>query len=85
MTTMTATDLARRTNQVFDTLARGETVTITRNNFVLGTIHPPARAVTLREALERLPRMPGDVARRYKADIRKAAGFDAGVRDPWQK
>ena len=57
MTTATATDLARRTNQVLDALARGESVTITRNNTVLGTINPPVRAVTLREAFERLPRM----------------------------
>jgi len=84
MTTVTATDLARRTNQVLDALARGESVTITRNNTVLGTINPPARAVTLRDAFERLPRMSPDVARRYKADIRHA-DFDDEVRDPWQK
>jgi antitoxin (DNA-binding transcriptional repressor) of toxin-antitoxin stability system len=84
MTTVTATDLARRTNQVLDALARGESVTITRNNTVLGTINPPVRAVTLREAFERLPRMSPDVAERYKADIR-IADFDDEVRDPWQK
>jgi len=84
MTTVTATDLARRTNQVLDALARGESVTITRNNTVLGTINPPVRAVTLREAFERLPRMSPDVAERYKADIR-SADFDDEVRDPWQK
>ena len=84
MTTVTATDLARRTNQVLDALARGESVTITRNNTVLGTINPPTRAVTLREAFERLPRMSPDVAARYKADIRNA-DFDDEVRDPWQK
>ena len=84
MTTVTATDLARRTNQVLDALARGESVTITRNNTVLGTINPPARAVKLREAFERLPRMSPDVAGRYKADIR-SADFDDEVRDPWQK
>jgi antitoxin (DNA-binding transcriptional repressor) of toxin-antitoxin stability system len=84
MTTVTATDLARRTNQVLDALARGESVTITRNNTVLGTISPPVRAVTLREAFERLPRMSRDVAERYKADIRNA-DFDEEVRDPWQR
>jgi antitoxin (DNA-binding transcriptional repressor) of toxin-antitoxin stability system len=84
MTTVTATDLARRTNQVLDALARGESVTITRNNTVLGTINPPVRAVTLREAFERLPRMSPDVAERYKADIR-STDFDDEVRDPWQK
>jgi antitoxin (DNA-binding transcriptional repressor) of toxin-antitoxin stability system len=83
MTTVTATDLARRTNQVLDALARGESVTITRNNTVLGTISPPARAVTLREAFERLPKISRDAAERYKADIRDA-GFDDEVRDPWQ-
>lgn len=83
MTTVTATDLARRTNQVLDALARGESVTITRNNTVLGTISPPARAVTLREAFERLPKMSRNTAERYKADIR-VADFDDEVRDPWQ-
>jgi antitoxin (DNA-binding transcriptional repressor) of toxin-antitoxin stability system len=84
MTTVTATDLARRTNQVLDALARGESVTITRNNTVLGTINPPVRAVTVREAFERLPRMSRDVAERYKADIHNT-DFDEEVRDPWQK
>ncbi|WP_213307949.1 type II toxin-antitoxin system Phd/YefM family antitoxin [Paraburkholderia sacchari] len=84
MTNVTATDLARRTNQVLDALARGESVTITRNNTVLGTINPPVRPVTLREAFERLPKMSTDVAGRYKADIRNA-DFDNDVRDPWQK
>jgi antitoxin (DNA-binding transcriptional repressor) of toxin-antitoxin stability system len=84
MTTVTATDLARRTNQVFAILARGEEVTIRRNNTVLGTLSPPARATTLGEALKRLPRMPADVAARYKADIRDAdAGAEVG--DPWQR
>ncbi|QCP49354.1 hypothetical protein FAZ95_09300 [Trinickia violacea] len=58
MATVAATDLAWRTNQVLDALARGESVTITRNNTVLGTINPPVRAVTLREAFERLPFSP---------------------------
>ncbi|MGN6233375.1 MAG: type II toxin-antitoxin system Phd/YefM family antitoxin [Trinickia sp.] len=84
MTTVTATDLARRTNQVLDALARGESITITRNNTVLGTISPPERAVTLRDAFERIPKMPPEVADRYMADIRNA-DFDDEVRDPWQK
>jgi antitoxin (DNA-binding transcriptional repressor) of toxin-antitoxin stability system len=84
VTTVTATDLARRTNQVLDALARGESVTITRNNTVLGTISPPQRAVTLRDAFERIPTMPRDVADRYMTDIRNA-DFDDEVRDPWQK
>ena len=84
MTTVTATDLTRRTNQVLDALARGESVTITRNNAVLGTINPPVRAVTLREAFERLPKISPDVAERYKADIRNA-DFDDEVGDPWQR
>jgi antitoxin (DNA-binding transcriptional repressor) of toxin-antitoxin stability system len=84
MTTVTATDLARRTNQVLDALARGESVTITRNNAVLGTINPPVRAVTLREAFERIPKMSREVADRYMADIRHT-DFDDEVRDPWQK
>ncbi|SAK89475.1 hypothetical protein AWB75_06181 [Caballeronia catudaia] len=84
MATVTATDLARRTNQVLDALARGESVTITRNNTVLGTISPPVRAVMLRDAFERLPRISREAAERYKADIRDA-DFDDEVRDPWQR
>jgi antitoxin (DNA-binding transcriptional repressor) of toxin-antitoxin stability system len=84
MTTVSATDLARRTNQVLDALARGESVTITRNNTVLGTISPPARALTLREAFERLPKISREAAERYKADIRDV-GFDNEVVDPWQR
>jgi antitoxin (DNA-binding transcriptional repressor) of toxin-antitoxin stability system len=75
---------AHRAASVLDALARGESVTITRNNTVLGTINPPARAVTLREAFERIPKMSPDVADRYMADIRHAE-FDDEVRDPWQK
>ncbi|SAL07367.1 hypothetical protein AWB81_08044 [Caballeronia arationis] len=84
MATVTATDLARRTNQVLDALARGESVTITRNSTVLGTISPPVRTVTLRDAFDRLPKISRDAAERYKADIREA-DFDDEVRDPWQR
>ena len=84
MATVTATDLARRTNQVLDALARGESVTITRNSTVLGTISPPVRVITLRDALERLPKISREAAEHYKADIR-SADFDNEVRDPWQR
>jgi len=84
MITVTATDLARRTNQVLDALAQGESVTITGNNTVPGTINPPPRPVTLREAFESLPTMSLGVAGSYKADIRNA-GFDDEMGDPWQK
>ncbi|CAM2163699.1 hypothetical protein PSAC2689_120021 [Paraburkholderia sacchari] len=50
----------------------------------LGTINPPVRACTLREAFERFLRMSADVAGRYKTDIRNA-DFNDEVRDPWQK
>ncbi|MDR1990883.1 MAG: hypothetical protein LBQ09_11725 [Acidobacteriaceae bacterium] len=84
MATVTATDLARRTNQVLDMLTRGESISITRNNTVLGIITPPARAVTLRDAFERLPRLSPGIAERYKADIRHD-DFGDEVRDPWQR
>lgn len=84
MTTVTATDLARRTNQVLDALARGESVTITRNNAVLGAINPPVRAVALREAFERIPKMPREVADRFMTDTRHA-DFDDEVRHPSPK
>ena len=84
MTTVPATDLARCTNEVLDALARGESVTIACNNTVLGTIRPAERAITLRGAFERVPKMPPDVADRYMADIRSGA-FDDGSRNPRQK
>lgn len=80
MTTVTATDLARHINQVLDALARGESVTIIRNNAVLGTINPPVHAVTLREAFERIPKMSRELADRYRADILHP-DFDDEVRD----
>lgn len=84
MVTVTATDLARRTNQVLDTLAHGESVTIKRNNTVLGTITPPQRAVTVREAFERIRQISREVGERFKTDIRNM-DFDDEVRDPWQQ
>jgi len=84
MATVTATDLARRTNQVLDTLAHGESVTIKRNNTVLGTITPPQRPVTVREAFERMQKISREVGERFKADVRDM-GFDDEVRDPWQQ
>ena len=84
MAIVTATDLARRTNQVLDTLAHGESVTIKRNNTVLGTITPPQRPVTVREAFERMQKISREVGERFKADVRDM-GFDDEVRDPWQQ
>jgi antitoxin (DNA-binding transcriptional repressor) of toxin-antitoxin stability system len=84
MAVVTATDLARRTNQVLDTLAHGESVTIKRNNTVLGTITPPQRPVTVREAFERMQKISREVGERFKADVRDM-GFDDAVRDPWQQ
>ncbi|MGF6598236.1 antitoxin (DNA-binding transcriptional repressor) of toxin-antitoxin stability system [Paraburkholderia sp. GAS448] len=84
MATVTATDLARRTNQVLDTLAHGESVTIKRNNTVLGTITPPQRPVTVREAFERMQKISREVGERFKADVRDM-GFDDEVRDPWRQ
>jgi antitoxin (DNA-binding transcriptional repressor) of toxin-antitoxin stability system len=84
MAIVTATDLARRTNQVLDTLAQGESVTIKRNNTVIGTIMPPQRPVTVREALQRITRITPEVAEQFKADIR-GMDFDNEVRDPWQQ
>jgi len=84
MVTVTATDLARRTNQVLDTLAHGESVTIKRNNTVLGTITPPQRMVTVREAFERIQKISREVGEQFKADVR-SMDFDDEVRDPWQQ
>ncbi|WP_174948023.1 hypothetical protein [Burkholderia contaminans] len=81
MLTFKATDPARRTNQVSDVPARGEAVTITRNDTMVATIQPPARAVPPREASGCFP-MSSGTAERYKADIR-SVDFDSQVRDPW--
>ncbi|MGI4984396.1 MAG: type II toxin-antitoxin system Phd/YefM family antitoxin [Janthinobacterium lividum] len=84
MPVVTATDLARRTNQVLDTLAHGESVTIKRNNTVLGTITPPQRPVTVRDAFRRMQKMAPEAGDRFKADICDG-DFDNEVRDPWQR
>jgi len=83
MAIVTATDLARRTNHVLDTLAHGESVTIKRNNTVLGIIAPPQRPMTVREAFQRMQKISSEVAERFKADIRDM-DFDSEVRDPWR-
>jgi antitoxin (DNA-binding transcriptional repressor) of toxin-antitoxin stability system len=69
-TTVTATDLARRTNEVLDTVLRGETVAITRNNTVLGIITPPEPEMTIEQAVALLPKLTPEQGRRWLDDIR---------------
>lgn len=84
MSIVTATDLARRTNQVLDSLAHGESVTIKRNNTILGTITPPQRPIMVQEALLRMQKLSPEVGQRFRTDILDM-GFDDELLDPWQQ
>jgi antitoxin (DNA-binding transcriptional repressor) of toxin-antitoxin stability system len=86
MTIITATDLALRTNEILDILAQGQSVTIKHNDTVLtiGTIVPPHRPMTVREALTQMPKISVEAARSFYEDIRGAFGEEE-LLDPWER
>jgi len=81
--TISATDLARHTRQVLDTVAsRGETVAIERNHVMIAKIIPPEVTMTAAQALAGLrPMLTPQQAAAWLKDSR--ADFDDAVRDPW--
>ncbi len=83
MQTISATDLARHTRQVLDTVAsRGETVAIERNHVMIAKIIPPEVTMTAAQALAGLrPMLTPQQAAAWLKDSR--ADFDDAVRDPW--
>ncbi len=84
MRIISATDLARRTRDILDGIARGgEPVGVERNRVVVARIVAPERTMTAAEALAGLPSMLAPGRGRAWRDDSRAGGFDEGVRDPW--
>jgi antitoxin (DNA-binding transcriptional repressor) of toxin-antitoxin stability system len=84
MQTISATDLARNTREILDTVAsRGETVAIERNHILIAQIVPPVRTMTASQALAGLtfPVLTPAQAAAWLTDSRQ--DFGDAVRDPW--
>ncbi len=83
MTTVTATELARRTREILDqVLSEGETIVVERNARPIAELVPAPRRMTARQALAGLQSMVSvDDANRWLDDSRDEFGND--VRDPW--
>jgi antitoxin (DNA-binding transcriptional repressor) of toxin-antitoxin stability system len=87
MQTISATELARNTRQILDTVvSRGETVTIERNNSVIAQIIPPLTRMSVAEALVGLTKRPASAltavqAKRWLKDSK--GNFNNDVKDPW--
>jgi antitoxin (DNA-binding transcriptional repressor) of toxin-antitoxin stability system len=84
MQTISATELARNTRKILDTVAsRGETVVIERNHTMIAQIVPPERTMTASQVLAGLglsvltPKQAAAWLKDSKDD------FDETVRDPW--
>ena len=84
MQTISATELARNTRAILDTVAsRGETVAIERNHTMIAQIMPPQRTMTASQALAGLtfPMLTPAQATAWLKD--SMDGFGDAVRDPW--
>ena len=84
MQTISATDLARNTRKILDSVAsRGETVVVERNHTMIAQIVPPERTMTAAQALAglTLPVLTQKQAATWLKDSKDA--FDEAVRDPW--
>ncbi|MFW5680274.1 MAG: type II toxin-antitoxin system Phd/YefM family antitoxin [Pseudomonadota bacterium] len=84
MHTISATELARRTREILDGIARGgETVAIERNRVVIAQLTAPDRTMTAAQAFAGLaPVLTGNQGRDWLRDSR-TSDFDEAVRDPW--
>jgi antitoxin (DNA-binding transcriptional repressor) of toxin-antitoxin stability system len=85
MQTISATELARNTRQILDTVvSRGETVTIERNHSVVAQIVPPLRQMNAAQALVGLTTRPALTSAQAKRWLKASkSNFDNGVKDPW--
>jgi antitoxin (DNA-binding transcriptional repressor) of toxin-antitoxin stability system len=83
MQTISATDLARNTRNVLDTVVgTGETVLVERNRMTIARIVPQQPAMTASQALAGFqPVLTPEQAERWLADSRNT--FDESVADPW--
>ena len=84
MQTISATELARNTREILDTVAsRRETVVIERNHAIIAQIVPPSRNMTASQALDGLA-SPMLTAAQAAAWLRESREFfDDTVRNPW--
>ncbi len=84
MQTVSATDLARNTRKILDTVAnRGETIPVERNYVTIARIVPPAPSMTATQALaDWQPMLTPQQGAAWLSDSRHA--FDNTVRDPWR-
>lgn len=84
MQTISATELARNTRAILDTVAsQGETVAIERNHMMIARIMPPQRTMTASQALAGLafPMLTPRQANAWLTDSKD--DFGDAVRDPW--
>lgn len=83
MQTVTATDLARNTRTILDSVAsRGETIAVERNHVLIARIVPSETTMTAAQALAGLrPTLTPRQASGWIDDSRDA--FDDTPRDPW--
>lgn len=83
MEIITATDLARKTREVLDTVARDrETVLVERNHITIARIVPPEPTMTVAQALAMIqPMLTTHQGKRWQKDAR--GNFDEKLRDPW--
>lgn len=83
MQTITATDLARNTRKILDTVAgQGETVRVERNHVTIAQIMPPELSMSASQALAGFePRLSSTQASGWLKDSRN--GFGEEVNDPW--
>jgi antitoxin (DNA-binding transcriptional repressor) of toxin-antitoxin stability system len=87
MPTITATELARNTSTILDSVtAHGESVAIERNRRVIARLVPPVQTMTAIEAISGLGSgLTKEQANRWLKDSRNESseGFGQSVRDPW--
>ena len=83
MTTISDTELARRTDEVLDQIiAEGQPIAIERNRRVIAQIVPAQPTPTARQVLAELhPMLRPEQARAWQKD--SGARFDDSLRDPW--
>ena len=85
MITISATELARNTREILDSVAsNGETVEVLRNQTVVARIIPAQKNMTAAQALDglKLPALTPEQAAQWIQDSR--GDFDQTVRDPWE-
>jgi antitoxin (DNA-binding transcriptional repressor) of toxin-antitoxin stability system len=85
--TISATELARNTSKILDSIANGgEGIAVERNRTVIAQIVPPARSMTAAQALSGLENtLSPEEGAQWLKDSRNegSAEFDQSVHDPW--